>query len=96
MSMPADGRKGSRSIADETSADASRRAFLKTVAVLVPAVGVFGSCRTARSSARADAPVYFSESEKSFVDAATGRREPFDFAAARLRSGRTDIGFFEG
>ena len=82
MSMPADGRKGSRSIADETSADASRRAFLKTIAVLVPAVGVLGSCRAAHSSARADAPVCFSEAEKSFVDAATQRLIPADALGA--------------
>jgi hypothetical protein len=72
MSMPADGRKGNQSLADDASADASRRAFLKTIAVLVPAVGVLGSCRTSGPT-QAGAPVYFSPAEKGFVDAATQR-----------------------
>lgn len=78
MSMPADGRKGNQSIADDASTDASRRAFLKTIAVLVPAVGVLGSCRTSGPSAQAGTPVYFSPTEKNFVDAATQRLIPAD------------------
>ncbi|RAN82249.1 twin-arginine translocation pathway signal protein [Bacillus sp. SRB_336] len=76
--MPADGRKGNQSIADDASTDASRRAFLKTIAVLVPAVGVLGSCRTSSPFAQAGTPVYFSPTEKSFVDAATQRLIPAD------------------
>jgi gluconate 2-dehydrogenase gamma chain len=83
MSKPADGRtRNAPADSGAASTDPSRRAFLKTVAVLVPAVGVLGSCRTTNPSAQAGAPVYFSHAEKDFVDAATRRLIPDDALGA--------------
>jgi gluconate 2-dehydrogenase gamma chain len=73
MSLPADGAPAR---ADDASTDPARRQFL-TLALVAPAALALGSCGSGTRVAPA-APVYFSNAEQSFVDAATRRLIPAD------------------
>ncbi len=55
----------------------SRRRFLKTVAVAIPAAAVLGACSD-RGQPAAATPAYLSHDEAAFIDAATARLIPSD------------------
>jgi gluconate 2-dehydrogenase gamma chain len=65
--------------------DLSRRRFLKTVSLALPAATVLGACSSRRTSAASDAPVYLSPDEADFVDAAVERLIPADALGAGAR-----------
>lgn len=76
MTKPVHGRGEDADCGDDSS-NPSRRAFLRNLALAVPATVSLGGCATKRS-ATSSASVYFSQSETSFVDAATQRLIPSD------------------